>query len=279
MGWLATIGDLESILIPVSPGQRDVLVHGGEVLVLQGLPDPGNIYCGCGAFHQCYDGTDGSPVMIAAVMRSYPAFDVCPPVYPRPAGIETFDQLLDEYHDEDAWRFWPSYTGHLTNAIDVMTWEAEFSLEEPRVQRVWAGIPVSEIGEEMAREIMTACNTRVEATPWFYIQRMYGYAEEGFPTMEEIEADDRGDYEDFTDAIEVLEKCGLWDREEHDVTTMLGADLVFSPLEMYLSPAAQEVWGRLNDGARTSSRKARRTIRKGELNVYDFREKEFDPWV
>ena len=80
-------------------------------------------------------------------------------------------------------------------------------------------------------------------------------------------------------AAEVLQKEGLWDPNEHDFTPMIGMDLVYAPMETYLTPAAQQVWHRLHDGSKASARKARRTIRKGELNLYDWNEKGFDPWV
>jgi hypothetical protein len=275
--WQANFADLASVGIEVSAGQREVLRTGGEVLVIQGLVEPGSFYCGCGMGHPAYD-TNGDRVMVAQTMTSYPADDIAPSVFLRPAGTNYLSELIDVEVDEH-WKFWPSYTGRLEVGVDCMEYETMAYEDRPMIRRIWSGIPVEEIGAKVAFAIIQACNSRVEATPWWYIDRMIGYMEsEELPDAEALADDQHGEYSDYLEAAKGLEQCGMFSIAERDFTTEFGTDLDYPPMDRYLDAQALSVWNNLLRTTRSNSYKASRTIKKGERNLYSSHESEFDPW-
>lgn len=275
--WQANFDDLASVGIAVTAGQREVLQTGGEVLVIQGLPEPGSLYCQCGQGHPAFDGETGNRVMVAAIVETWPVEEPCPTAFFRPAGCWTLADVLSS-EDDSHWMFWPSYAGRYEHTVDSQSYVQCMYEDRPRAWRIWDGIPVSEIGRDVAERIVTATNTMVEATPWYYLDRMMGYLESGEePTREEFE-DPEYDDTDFKETIVGLEECGLWNREEWDFATANALDLVYPSPTQYLSPTEASVWEELYRTSYASTHKAARTIKKGERNVYQYNESEYSAW-
>lgn len=246
--------------------------------MIECLPSPGAGYCGCGTPHPARD-SRGEPVMIASIMDTWPAHDLCPKEFTRPSGTVYLSDVVDQHYDVDTWRFWPSYIGTPKATVDCASYELGCYEEQPMVRRIWCGIPLSEIGADIASEIMSACNTRVEATPWWWVDRMYGYLEsEDPPTEEELAADVSGWHNDFIETREGLKQCGMWDITANEPSSAFTTELDYRPMADYLSSMALQIWNELNARSRAGTTKAARTIRKGERNLYLHRESEFDPW-
>lgn len=274
--WQANFADLASVGIEVTAGQREALDEGGDVLLINTLIEPGSAYCQCGTGHPAFD-VSGNIVQVAMLMKTWPAHDIAPSVFHRPGGTTYLSEVVDAEHDEH-WRFWPSYVGHPIAGVDCMEYEYTYFEDRPHVRRIWSGFPLSEIGD-VAHEILGACNARVEATPWWSVDRMIGYLEcDEPPTEEEIADDPSGEHLEYKEAADELEACQMWSKEDRDFAPGFTLNLDYPPMERYLTPPALYVWNDLLRSSRSSAVKASHTIRRGERNVYANRESGYDPW-
>lgn len=271
--WQANLADLQSIGITVTQAHRDVLARGGEVLILQGLPEAGSEFtCGCGCEHPQFD-HEGTRIMVAAILDTQPLHAQALKFHRAP-GIETMGQLADENYGPH-WRFWPSYIGLPTKLIDQLShWEMT---DFPWVRRLWDGIPVAEIGKDVALAVVEACNARVEATAYYYIECMLAFQNEGMIYAAEDEGKEHVD-EEYFQCAHALAKSGLWDMESQEWTTEASELIDFPPMEQYLSGPALQAWNTLNARSWVGATKARATIRRGEINAYQHAESEYEAW-
>ena len=272
--WEASLADLRSIGIEVSYAQRDVMARGGEVLVIQHLPEAGSNYCQCGGHHPQFD-ADGNRVMVAAIMQTFPVSE--PSVeFHRPPGVVTYGDLLD-LEEYEQWRFWPSVVGKYETLIDSLSfYEAE---EAPVVRRIWDTIPVAEIGRYVADAVVAACDSRVGRTVYDLVDQMNGYQESGeyYPLSER---GSRYADEHYFTIVDGLIAAGWWSAEEDDWTTAANELIDFPPMSELLvhDPVTLRVWEDLERGSSLGASRALATIRKGERNLYMHREGAYEPW-
>lgn len=283
--------------IDITADQIEVLEQGGEVLVLQCLPEPG-CYANYGDHAASYD-QKGDPVMVASIMESVPTNAICPAMYGRGPGIVTFGDLISEWQNPH-WNFWPSYTGSVVDTVYPFEWFDD----TPSVYRVWGGTPVASIGRGVAEEVVNACNRRLEASSYQLVDRFISMTEEfGWPPYSEA---DTADYcEDEIDDMELMTKemtmAGLWDSEKHyfikdvlDYPTM--SDLLIHPkgLEEFCKADAWQAWNELVERSKlglrawkylvASSRAGTERAMDAMENMdkrgyYCFEERNFDPWL
>jgi len=261
--------------IDISTAQKDVLANGGEVLVAQGLPEPG-CYSSYGDFAPTFDSHD-DPVYVASGLVSYPIDMICPTSFSRPAGCASVGDLLDREVD-DGWSYWPSYTGEYDAELLCQAWW--FNEEGLFVHRVWDGIPISEIGEDMAAKIVGACDDRVDSSPYTTVGGLLEYFEcNGLIEVESEEDEANLDDEDgeVYNTMKLLAEDGIWDLNTQWFT---GRAMEFESMEVILGDdrEALMVWNTLLAMGKTYTARARKSVRADNRYRYDYSERNFSPW-
>ena len=292
--WRRGLQDLAAAGIDVSYAQQEVLTNGGEVLIIESLPDP--------MYHffrydnpplSAYD-THGDQVMVASVVMSYPVDEDAPTCFKRPAFTRTMGDLVaGEHHPH--WRYWPSYTGERAEEPTIEVFENR--TDELVVARLWCGIPISEIGMDLAERVVLGCDQRIQQTPYSVVESLvYSIDCEGIPDFDHVLSeeelaektawDEEGDPDGnelwdedrvatYKELLE-LAKIGVWDVPNQ----YWGARyLNYPPMETVLERDREAllIWQEL---VATSSVYSQRAYEAVLLNqeAYPAHERTYDPW-
>lgn len=267
--------------IGVSEAQQDVLANGGEVLVIQCLPEPG-CYYSYECFHPAYD-KNQDPVFVASVMQSYPIDAVCPTQFSRPAHAVTLHDLLS-MEQYPHWDYWPSYTGDLVEPCDAFFQDEEGM----NVYRIWDGIPVAEIGSAAATSVVRACEQRIGGSAYGVVEELIGYVEnEGMICFDEhMGKDDLSDLECEDAEVYLLMKQlvteGLWEMDfKNHFCWYTGEPLEYKPMEDILAADqdALHAWQRLSAYSQAGTERAARAVPRQRRSSYLREESEFVSWL
>jgi hypothetical protein len=278
--WRNGLDDVRALGIVVDQDQVDTLEHGGEVLVIQCLPEPG-CYIYAGEHLQAHDQWD-EPVMVASILRSYPVGGIAPSDFARQPGVETMYDLLDaDLHSH--WRFWPSFTGHFddANIAQPYAWYAD-SLS---VFRMWDGIPTQTCTPLVARRVVEACNERISRSSWYEMDAFISLMEE-YGEVPDPESNPDAEYEEseleMLQLSKQLEADGLWNRVDGYYT---GSNLSYPKMDHVLiasNPIDQEAlatWDLLEARSKVGAETALSSIPTGDYRRYIYDEQDFNPWL
>jgi hypothetical protein len=284
--WRNGLDDVVALGINVSRAQRQVINHGGEVLVIQGLPEPGQTSTAMREQRPAVD-QYGNLLMVCAILYSTPPDTVALPRFPDGRSIITMADLLDQTFSDhlattfsDHWAYWPSYIGGQKEIPDCF-WQ---NLNRLQCVRVWGGIPIVSPAQRDAAERLTiACRDRIDLSAYeemdFIKERAENLDLPIDPELhpgEEIVFDD-GD-ETALDILRDLASVGLWDMKTNQET---GAPIQYYAMEEILENdlTGKRMWNALVAQSRNGARQARAAIPQKKLALYDFLESDFEPWL
>jgi hypothetical protein len=273
--WRNSINDVQALGIVITQDQIEVLERGGEVLVIQGLPEPGcYVYYG---EHKTATDQDGQMILVASILRSYP---IDGPALP---GIkaESMYELVKSNMNNPDWNYWPSYTGELVE--DHIAVPFEWFTGSAASYRVWSGIPLVTCGTEVAHAIVDVCNERIEASPWGLMENFIGYLEE-YGKVPEPSPELGPDEQDFIGQEKEMVAEGLWD---HDGGWFTGNGMKVPSMEdcLRVVPAnvdREEVmywWNMLVSQSRVGTDITYDSISEKNIHTYLYEEKEYDAWL
>jgi hypothetical protein len=274
--WQHGLMDLQTIGLFMFHNEQTVLEQGGEVLVIQCLPEPG-AYFRDGDIQPARD-QEKDLVWVASLFHSYPVNERAPVAFFRRSGVDTMHDLC-AMHDPTGghWNYWPSYTGHYIANFCCTPFE-DYT-ESLSIFRVWSGVPLEAIGFSIAEQIVAACNTRLMKSLYPTVEKFIEYEEE-YGAVPDPENNPDANYCEEEMAMfaisKVLAASGIYQEGIGCLTT---GPLWYPSMESLLEPDALLVWNELLTGSRAGAEIAVSTIPLEDRGLYVHEEKGFEPWL